>query len=84
VNQTKSKNPSAGKKIRPSIKKDVIHPRDFNYYKLPYSCEDCSHFSSKNETCTLGYQTEPHLKRNQLHSYEVSGKMALCRFIEID
>ena len=71
-------------RIRPSIKKDAIHPRDYNHYRLPYSCEECSHFSMSQETCTLGFQTEPHLKRNQLHSYLLSGKMALCRFQEID
>lgn len=66
------------------MKKDVIHPRDYNSYKLPYACEDCSYFSSENATCTLGFNTTPHLKKNQIQSYELSGKMALCRFIEID
>ncbi len=72
------------KKIRPSIKKDPIHPADYNKYKLPFACEDCSHFSSLNEICTLGLNTESHLKRNQENTYFTSGKMMLCRFIEID
>jgi hypothetical protein len=72
------------KKIRPTIKKDPIHPADYNLYNLPFACEDCSHFSSLNEICTLGLITEPHLRRNQKKSYSTSGKVALCRFIEID
>ena len=71
-------------RIRPSVKKEAIHPADYNRYKLPFACEDCSHFSSTNELCTLGLPTEPHLRLNQQHSYELSGKMALCRFHEID
>ncbi len=72
------------KRIGSSIKKDAIHPADFNRYNLPFACEDCVHFASERESCTLGLITEPHLKRNQIHSYELSGKMALCRFQEID
>ena len=72
------------KKIRPTIKKEHIHPADYMKYNLPLACENCSHFSSQNETCTLGYMTTPHLKRNQDHSYSLSGKIAFCRFIEID
>ncbi len=74
----------SAKKIRPSIKKDQIHPTDYNKYKMPYACEDCSHFRLENLSCTLGYKTEPHLKANQIKSYETSGKLSLCRFIEID
>ena len=72
------------KRIGSSIKKDGISAEAYNKYNLPYSCEDCSHFKSENETCTLGLPTEPHLKRNQTYSYNLSGKMALCRFQEID
>jgi hypothetical protein len=76
--------PKTSKRIGSSIKKDVIQAADYIQYNLPYACEDCSHFSSANETCTFGLQTEPHLKRNQIFSYQLSGKMALCRFQEID
>ncbi|MBC7741527.1 MAG: hypothetical protein H7061_04990 [Bdellovibrionaceae bacterium] len=72
------------KRIGSSIKKDAIHPRDYNAYTLPYACEDCSHFKAENESCTLGLMTEPHLRRTQVRSYEISGKIALCRFQEID
>lgn len=75
---------SSEKKIKPSIKKEPIHPSDYMKYNLPLACENCSHFSSPTETCTLGYMTAPHLKRNQEKSYSLSGKIAFCRFIEID
>lgn len=74
----------SSKRIGSSIKKDAINPQAYNRYKLPYSCEDCSHFKSANESCTLGMPTEQHLKRNQIISYNLSGKVALCRLQEID
>lgn len=74
----------ASKRIGSSVKKDAISPTDYNRYKLPYSCEDCAHFKVANETCTLGMPTEQHLRRNQIVSYNMSGKIALCRIQEID
>lgn len=53
-------------------------------YSLPFSCEDCSHFDYLKQTCTLGYVTRWHRKDFQKLSYELTGKMALCRFQEID
>jgi hypothetical protein len=82
VGLQKSKNRS--KRISASIKKDAIHPEAYNRYKLPYACEECSHFKASNETCTLGMPTENHLYRNQISSYNLSGKVALCRLQEID
>jgi ribosomal protein L32 len=79
--QPKVKTP---KRIGSSIKKDVIQASDYLKYNLPMSCEECSHFKSSHETCTLGLPTEHHLKRNQEKSYLLSGKIALCRFQEID
>lgn len=72
------------KRIGSSIRKDAIHPADYMLYKLPYSCEDCSHFKASDESCTLGFPTESHLRRNQELSYNLSGKVALCRLQEID
>jgi len=78
------KKEKGSKRIRSSIKKDGINPASYNSYKLPYSCEDCTHFKASNETCTFGMPTEQHLKRNQIISYNLSGKIALCRLQEID
>ena len=80
---SQAKNTSS-KRIRPSILKDSINPSDYLKYKLPFACEDCSHFKFSNESCTLGMPTEAHLSRNQNLSYNLSGKVALCRLQEID
>jgi len=88
----------SNKKIRPSIKKEAVHPVAYNKYKLPWACEDCVHYNGASATdeehttkehdidarCTLGYLKEPHLRKNLEKSYELSGKISLCRFLEID
>ncbi len=76
--------PKTPKRIGSTIKKEAIRASDFLRYELPFACEDCSHFCHSDESCTFGLQTEHHLKRNQLASYHLSGKIALCRFQEID
>lgn len=72
------------KRLTRSIKKDPVHPADFRKYKLPYACEDCTHFDAPTESCTIGYVTGPHRRAEQLREYHLSGRMALCRFQEID
>ena len=72
------------KRIRSSIKKDVVNPRDYLKYDFRTSCEDCSHFDSLTPSCTLGYNTLPHRKTQQAHDYELCGAIAQCRFLEID
>ncbi|MGZ3726980.1 MAG: hypothetical protein ACXWQQ_14340 [Pseudobdellovibrio sp.] len=81
-NKIKAKKQS--KRIGASIRKDAINPTAYIRYKQPLACEDCSHFKVSNETCTLGMPTEAHLRRNQELSYNISGKIALCRIQEID
>lgn len=72
------------KRIRSSIKKDAVNPTDYLKYDFRTSCEDCSHFDSKTSSCTLGYNTAPHRKAQQIKDYELSGVIAQCRFLEID
>ncbi len=72
------------KRLRTSIRFDGINPTDYLKYDHRFSCEDCTHFNRETEKCTLGYETKWHRKEFQNKSYELSGKMALCRFIEID
>ena len=72
------------KKLRVSIRKDGVNPSDYNNYNLPWSCEDCSHFAHETKSCTIGYDTRNTLREIQKHSYELSGKFAVCRCIEID
>ncbi len=74
----------AQKRIYASIKRDVVNPHDYLNYDIRSSCEECSHFSSEFARCTLGYNVAPHLKAQQKHDMELSGRMAQCRFHEID
>jgi hypothetical protein len=69
---------------RNSIKLDGIDPRLYNKIKILSACEDCSHFAAGSESCTLGYNPSNHRRVTQQHSYELRGKLAVCRFIEID
>jgi hypothetical protein len=72
------------KRLRSSIKKDAVKASDYNRFKLPWSCDDCTHFNSENETCTLGYNANNHRRAQQQFDYELGGHFALCRFQEID
>lgn len=72
------------KRVRQSIKLDPVNPTDFLAYNFSHSCEFCSHWNSVNGLCTLGYKNDHHLLKANLNSFELSGKMALCRFLEID
>ena len=72
------------KRLGSSIRKDGINPAAYNRYHLPWACEDCSHFDRDQERCTLGYITAPHRRAQQAYDYALSGKVALCRFQEID
>lgn len=82
----KSKGPASKtpKRLTPSIKKDGISPAMYNRYILPWACEDCSHFDDTGERCTLGYNSKHHRRTQQKKDYLLSGKVALCRFQEID
>lgn len=72
-------------RIKPSIKKDPILAKDYLKYKLPWACEDCVYFTGEQSgRCILGYLTEPHRREEQRKSFELSGRMALCRFLEME
>ena len=83
-NKILKKSSKSQQRIRPSMRKESIHPFDYNHFILPYACEDCSHFASENQSCTLGLNALNHLASAQKKTYELSGQMALCRFQEID
>lgn len=72
------------KRIRQSIKLDVVNPTDFLTYNSIHSCEQCSHWNQENGLCTLGYKNDVHRLAANLKCYELNGKMAFCRFLEID
>lgn len=79
-----SKAHKSPRRIRPSIRRDGVHPRDYINLKLMYACEDCSHFDSEKTQCTLGFNAQNHLKEHLEKMFELSGTMTLCRFHEID
>lgn len=79
--KAKNKTP---KRLKASIKKDVVNATDWLRIKMLSACEDCTHFKSDSTSCTLGYSTEPHLRETQNRSYLLSGRIAFCRFHEID
>lgn len=70
--------------LRPSIICDPVDARDFRTLNIQYACEQCSHFSPPNQSCTLGFLSKPHLQDEQLKMYFLTGRMAICRFHEID
>jgi hypothetical protein len=72
------------KRVKQSIKLDPVDPSDFLNYNFTHSCEFCSHWNNGDGLCTLGYKNDDHRLSANLKTYELSGKMALCRFLEID
>lgn len=72
------------KRLTKSIRLDGVNPRDYFKYDFRFACEDCSHFNSETGNCTIGYHTKHHRKAEQQRLYELCGKFAVCRFLEID
>ena len=64
--------------------KDPVHPTDFNQLKIMFGCECCSFFDPEHSSCALEMPTKAHTTSTQIKDYNVSGKMAICRFLEID
>jgi hypothetical protein len=75
---------SRGHLLKRSLILDPIHPRDYRELNIIYACEQCSHFDPSSQSCTIGYDSSKHLKAVQDRSYELLGKVAFCRFSEID
>ncbi len=71
------------KRPRKSIFLDRIHPQDFSKFNFMFCCEQCSHFDAPKAICTMGYRAQ-HQRADQLRKYSLTGKMAFCRFMEID
>jgi hypothetical protein len=63
---------------------DPIHPRDYRELTVIHCCEQCSHFASATQTCTIGYDAFNHVASRQKELYERLGRVAFCRFCEID
>ncbi|MCB0421003.1 MAG: hypothetical protein KDD61_08405 [Bdellovibrionales bacterium] len=69
---------------RKSIKLDPINPRDFRELNIIYCCEQCSFHNPGANVCTMGFYCKKHERKAQLETYDKTGKMAYCRFLEID
>jgi hypothetical protein len=70
--------------IRRGLILDPIHPKDYRELDIIHCCEQCSHFASGSQSCTIGYDAKKHLRATQIKNYELLGKVAFCRFTEID
>lgn len=82
--QKSLKKPPTPKRLRQSIRLDTVNPTDYLKYDFTFACEQCSHFDLSMERCTLGYNNLNHRREQNLKTYELNGKMAFCRFLEID
>ncbi len=72
------------RRINASIKRDSVSAADYIAYDHRWSCDECTHFNHGAEQCTLGYETSHHRLKEQTRSFELSGRIAFCRFHEID
>lgn len=70
--------------FRRSIIKDPVSAADFNNLNLIYACEQCTYFNPTNKACAMGFKVDIHLKKNQDAQYALNGRLAICRFQEID
>lgn len=72
------------KPLKKSFILDPVHPTDLLSRNMIYCCEQCSYYNNESQSCAFGYNTKMHNKKNQDKLYALSGKMAICRFCEID
>ncbi len=72
------------KRIRREIKLDRVQASNFNNLPMTYACEHCSFFAPESKECMMGMPTKNHLKEQQLKTFNLTGHMAFCRFLEID
>jgi hypothetical protein len=71
------------KRQKRSIKVDAVAAADLARFTARIFCDDCGHYDRTGDRCTMGYLAQ-HTRAAQMAFYELSGKMAFCRFIEID
>jgi hypothetical protein len=69
---------------RRSLILDPIHPRDYREVTIIHCCEQCSHFAPDSQSCTIGYDAANHVATRQRELFERTGRVAFCRFCEID
>lgn len=69
---------------RRTMRLDRVSAKDLLAHDVRFSCEDCSHFAPNAKICTLGLPAASYLRETQRKTHEITGHMALCRFLEID
>ena len=72
------------KRVRRTIKLDRVQASDLLNYEMIYHCEQCSFFDIEATRCVMGFPQQPHLKEQQMKTFNSTGHMAFCRFLEID
>lgn len=72
------------RKLHRSVIKDPVKARDFNKINIVFACEQCSYFQAEDGKCNLGFPNDLHKEEAQLKSYNMSGRFAFCRYLEID
>lgn len=72
------------RKVSRSVIKDPVKAKDFNKLSLVFNCEQCSYFQETDGKCNLGFPNEVHRKEAQIKLYNLSGRFAFCRYLEID
>ena len=72
------------KRIRRGIKLDRVQASDLAQMELTFACEHCSFFAPDNDECMMGMPTAPHRLEQQWKTFNTTGHMAFCRFLEID
>jgi hypothetical protein len=83
-NVNDSRHKKTSRPPKPSIRRDGIPAWAYRSLNLTMACEDCTHFKQSDSSCTIGNLTSYHLKAFQEAEYLRTGKVALCRFMEID
>lgn len=72
------------KKSSRSVIKDPVKAKDFNQLNIIFACEQCSYFQPHNGLCNLGFPNGVHKRKAQMKNYNMSGRLAFCRYSEID
>ena len=69
---------------RRTVKSDRVDAWAFQNLNMIYCCEQCSHFDGENRACTIGYTASDHCRQTADESFRLDGRIAFCRFLEID
>ena len=72
------------KLLKRGIVHDPIPAKDFRELNLVFACEHCSYFDGNSEQCIFGHNAANHRYDQQIKTYHTTGRMAICRNLEID